>query len=176
MTPWKPHTVTPAPSTCAIIAARYQHAGPYSLLPDLYIYTDGKWMREIDYLPLADPLQPEIEEYWWCAEIDLLAHLATLAASHRNGHSITPEPVTPPPAEPNHLAAGKYGDTQTYIVSAADRITRVKTFTRDQCRAALMLPDLQTTVERAVLTRMVKLDQQDKMAQAAQAAQRATQP
>lgn len=59
----------------------------------------------------------------------------------------------------NPFAATVYGSHQTYHVTADDRIAAVRHFTtREQCRAALVLPGLQKTVARAVRSRLRQLE------------------
>lgn len=60
--------------------------------------------------------------------------------------------------ENNPFAGPKYGDIQTYHLGADDRIQAVKAFTREQCLAALEVPGLQKTVERAVKVRLRRLE------------------
>ncbi|GHD63775.1 hypothetical protein [Jeongeupia chitinilytica] len=56
------------------------------------------------------------------------------------------------------FAAGNYNGHQCYHVTAEDRMQAVKTFTKQQCLAALELTDLQKTVERAVRSRIRSLE------------------
>jgi hypothetical protein len=58
----------------------------------------------------------------------------------------------------------RYGDIQTYTVTAEDRIRMVKTFDRKQCEAALIVPNLQKTVERAVRARFRQIHQEESQA------------
>ena len=59
----------------------------------------------------------------------------------------------------NPFAATVYGSHQTYHVTVDDRIAAVRRFTtREQCQAALALPDLQKTVARAVHSRLRQLE------------------
>lgn len=51
-----------------------------------------------------------------------------------------------------------YNGHQTYTQSAEERILMVKKFDADQCRDALELPHLQSTVARAVNARLRKLE------------------
>lgn len=50
-----------------------------------------------------------------------------------------------------------YSGHQTYVTTATERITRVKSFDRKQCLAALAIPDLQSTVAKAVERRLRQL-------------------
>ncbi len=59
---------------------------------------------------------------------------------------------------PNPFTATRYGDKQFYYVTATDRIQAVSGFNRDQCTAALAMPELQKTVERALHRRLKLLD------------------
>lgn len=47
-----------------------------------------------------------------------------------------------------------YDGKEVETVSASDRVEKVKHFNLDQCQAALAVPNLQKTVERAVHSRM----------------------
>ena len=51
-----------------------------------------------------------------------------------------------------------YSGHQTYVMTANDRITRVKSFDRMQCLAALAMPNLQATVTKAVERRLRQLE------------------
>lgn len=57
----------------------------------------------------------------------------------------------------NPFVGPRYGEQQTVVCAADDRIRMVKSFDRLQCEAALKLPDLQKTVRRALLIRVKKL-------------------
>jgi hypothetical protein len=52
------------------------------------------------------------------------------------------------------FAAARYGDIQTWYITAEDRIRAVRGFSAAQCESALKLPELQKTVERAVRSRL----------------------
>jgi hypothetical protein len=54
----------------------------------------------------------------------------------------------------NPFKAAKYGNVQTYYTVAGDRLRRVKEFSLEECEAALRLRGLQTTVRKAVESRM----------------------
>ena len=57
----------------------------------------------------------------------------------------------------NPFVGPRYGDIQTMVGGADDRIRMVRDFDRVQCEAALKVPNLQKTVRRAVLARLKKL-------------------
>ncbi|WP_427310512.1 hypothetical protein [Cupriavidus sp. H39] len=57
--------------------------------------------------------------------------------------------------------ANCYNGHQTYPVTTEGRIRAVKGFSRAQCHAAVEVPGLQRTVERAVQVRMRQLDSID---------------
>lgn len=65
--------------------------------------------------------------------------------------------MRPPVTCANVFAAQHYGDLQTYHLTADDRIRAVAGFDRAQCLAALEVPGLQKTVEKAVRVRLRKL-------------------
>lgn len=50
-----------------------------------------------------------------------------------------------------------YNGHQCYEQTTEDRIRKVSTFDADQCAAALAVPGLQKTVERAIHVRLRKL-------------------
>lgn len=56
--------------------------------------------------------------------------------------------------------AGCYGGFQTYYLTVEDRNRRVKEFTLSECQAALGIPDLQKSVERAVRRRIYRLERE----------------
>ncbi|MCY1215357.1 hypothetical protein D9M68_540850 [compost metagenome] len=58
----------------------------------------------------------------------------------------------------NPFKANCYNGHQTYHVTTEDRIRAVKGFSRAQCLAALEVPGLQKTVERAVQARLRQLE------------------
>ncbi|WP_104565825.1 hypothetical protein [Ralstonia mannitolilytica] len=64
----------------------------------------------------------------------------------------------------NPFKGKRYGDIQTYTVTAEDRIRMVKTFNRKQCEAALLVQNLQKTVERAVRARLRQLAEEERKA------------
>lgn len=57
----------------------------------------------------------------------------------------------------NPFFSGYYCGFATVAQTTNDRIERVKTFSLEQCQAALKLPGLQTTVVKAVESRIRKL-------------------
>lgn len=63
-------------------------------------------------------------------------------------------------AHPHPFYAGTYGECQLYHVTADDRIQVAKKFNREQCIAALGMPDLQKTVERAIQVRLRHLERE----------------
>lgn len=58
----------------------------------------------------------------------------------------------------NPFKAGEHNGMETYYVTVDDRICRVASFDRAQCKAALQVPHLQKTVAAAVQRRMRHLD------------------
>lgn len=62
----------------------------------------------------------------------------------------------------NPFQAGHEDGTPMYYASVDDRIHAVKSFTREQCEAALQVQYLQKTVEKAVRARMRKLEREAK--------------
>lgn len=60
----------------------------------------------------------------------------------------------------NPFKAGNYEGVQTYYTTVTDMIRCVRTFTREQCRAALALPGLQKGVAEAVRVRLRKLNKE----------------
>lgn len=58
----------------------------------------------------------------------------------------------------NPFKAGCYNGIQTYSITADDRISAVEKFDISQCLAALRVPHLQRTVERAIHSRLRKLE------------------
>lgn len=85
MIPWHPHTELPeALGTTAIIAAPPAPDDDpetgWALLSGMFFYTDQGWRSEEGRDLLLLP------EYWWCAELDLIAHLMPRISSRSNGH------------------------------------------------------------------------------------------
>jgi len=62
--------------------------------------------------------------------------------------------IIDPRSPDDPFVAARYGDIQTWYITAGDRIHAVRGFSAAQCEAALCLPDLQKTVERAVRSRL----------------------
>ena len=62
----------------------------------------------------------------------------------------------------NPFQSGHYGGVPTSHQSVEDRVRAVKTFTPEQCDAALQVEGLQKTVEKAVHARMRKLEREAK--------------
>lgn len=60
-------------------------------------------------------------------------------------------------SEQHPFFARRYGGRVTYHVDAESRLDCVKTFTREQCDAALRLTALQKTVRDAIFRRLRKL-------------------
>lgn len=58
----------------------------------------------------------------------------------------------------NPFAVQIYNGHQCYAQDTTERISMAQSFTADQCHAALKLPGLQKTVERAIHVRLRKLD------------------
>lgn len=54
-----------------------------------------------------------------------------------------------------------YGDIQSFAVTVEDRCDMVRKFSRAQCEAALRLDGLQRTVERAIQSRLRRLDREE---------------
>lgn len=64
--------------------------------------------------------------------------------------------------DPNWPFAGpRYGELQTYQNSVEDRLNAVRRMDKEALLAALNVPDLQKTVERAIRSRLKKLEVTD---------------
>ncbi len=63
-------------------------------------------------------------------------------------------------SQQNPFYAGNYNGHDVYTITTEDRIQIVRTFSREQCEAALQVTGLQTTVKRAIEVRMRKLDRE----------------
>lgn len=61
---------------------------------------------------------------------------------------------------PNPFLRPSPGYPNTQLMAGEDRIAAVREFDRDQCRAALEVPGLQKTVEKAIHARLRKLEKQ----------------
>ncbi|WP_057785346.1 MT-A70 family methyltransferase [Alishewanella sp. WH16-1] len=67
------------------------------------------------------------------------------------------DPEAEPQGEAHPFFTGFYGGNATYAPTVPDKVAKVKTFTLEQCQAALKLPHLQSTVVAAVQARIRKL-------------------
>lgn len=65
-----------------------------------------------------------------------------------------------PKGESHPFFSGFYAGNPTYTQTVTDRVAKVKTFTLEQCEAALKLPHLQSTVVAAVEARIRKLQKE----------------
>lgn len=65
-----------------------------------------------------------------------------------------------PKGEDHPFFSGCYAGHPTYTQTVPDKVARVKTFTLEQCEAALKLPHLQSTVVAAVEARIRKLQKE----------------
>lgn len=57
----------------------------------------------------------------------------------------------------NPFVAGIYDGHRTYYTGTEDRLTALKSFSREQCEAALQINELQVTVANAINARLRKL-------------------
>lgn len=70
------------------------------------------------------------------------------------------EEQSKPEGEAHPFFSGFYAGNPTYTQTVTDKVAKVKTFTLEQCEAALKLPELQTTVVAAVEARIRKLQKE----------------
>lgn len=105
---------------------------------------------------VVEAVQPEATETTE-DQTDLFEHFDEAMA-------VGTEPVPEPEAEPQGAAhpffTGFYGGNATYAPTVPDKVAKVKTFTLEQCQAALKLPHLQSTVVAAVEARIRKLQKE----------------
>ena len=73
---------------------------------------------------------------------------------------LQPDPEAEPQGEAHPFFTGFYGGHATYAPTVPDKVSKVKTFTLEQCQAALKLPHLQSTVVAAVEARIRKLQKE----------------
>lgn len=73
---------------------------------------------------------------------------------------LQPDPEAEPQGEAHPFFTGFYGGHATYAQTVPDKVAKVKTFTLEQCQAALKLPHLQSTVVAAVEARIRKLQKE----------------
>lgn len=73
---------------------------------------------------------------------------------------LKPDPEPEPQGEARPFFTGFYGGHATYAPTVPDKVAKVKTFTLEQCQAALKLPHLQSTVVAAVQARIRKLQKE----------------
>ncbi len=70
------------------------------------------------------------------------------------------DPEAEPQGEAHPFFTGFFGGNATYAPTVPDKVAKVKTFTLEQCQAALKLPHLQSTVVAAVEARIRKLQKE----------------
>ena len=73
---------------------------------------------------------------------------------------LQPDPEAEPQGAAHPFFTGFYGGHATYAPTVPDKVAKVKTFTLEQCQAALKLPHLQSTVLAAVEARIRKLQKE----------------